>query len=321
VKFVVLGAGGVGGVLGGRLAEAGAEVTLVARGDHLDALRREGLTLESPTGVARPQVEVAGHPADLSWSGDEVVLLTMKSQDTVAALDDLAAVAPAGTPVVCAQNGVANERSALRRFPDVYAICVMLPAAFVQPGVVQACSAPVSGLLDIGRYPEGVDDTAARVADALARATFVSEPRPDIMRWKHTKLLMNLGNAIEALCGRDARVGDLAKAARREGRACYAAAGIDAVTGDEDRERRGDLIRQQPIHGQQRGGGSTWQSLARGRPTVEADHLNGEIVLLGRLHGVPTPVNELLQREVNRAAREGAPPGSMTLAELETLLP
>ena len=83
---------------------------------------------------------------------------------------------------------------------------------------------------------------------------------------------------------------------------------LDYATGEEDKVRRGDLMRSVPIGGQDRGGGSTWQSLARGG-AVEADYLNGEIVLLGRLHGVPTPVNELLQRRRNAAARDKATTG------------
>ncbi|MGH9275276.1 MAG: ketopantoate reductase C-terminal domain-containing protein, partial [Acidimicrobiales bacterium] len=64
----------------------------------------------------------------------------------------------------------------------------------------------------------------------------------------------------------------------------------------------------------------SWQSLARGTGSIEADTLNGEIVLLGRLRGVPTPVNELLQRTAHELARVGAPPGSMTIDELEARL-
>ena len=64
-----------------------------------------------------------------------------------------------------------------------------------------------------------------------------------------------------------------------------------------------------------RAGGSSWQSLARGTGTVEADYLNGEIVLLGRLHGVPTPANETARRLVQRAARQRTAPGSMTPEE------
>jgi 2-dehydropantoate 2-reductase len=71
-----------------------------------------------------------------------------------------------------------------------------------------------------------------------------------------------------------------------------------------------------PPAGAPRGGGSSWQSLTRGTGTIEADHLNGEIVLLGRLHGVPTPLNELLQHLANTFARERRPAGSMPVAEL-----
>ena len=74
------------------------------------------------------------------------------------------------------------------------------------------------------------------------------------------------------------------------------------------------------VGGLDRPGGSSWQSLARRAPTIEADYLNGEIGLLGRLHGIPTPVNDLLQQLANRAARAGQPPGSMTLEELEALV-
>ena len=70
------------------------------------------------------------------------------------------------------------------------------------------------------------------------------------------------------------------------------------------------------IPGLQRGGGSSWQSLVRGTGSIEADYLNGEVCLLGRLHGVPTPVNALLQRRANAAAAAGLEPGSTTEAEL-----
>jgi 2-dehydropantoate 2-reductase len=74
------------------------------------------------------------------------------------------------------------------------------------------------------------------------------------------------------------------------------------------------------VGGRERGGGSSWQSLARSSGAIEADYLNGEIVLLGRLHGVPTPVNALLQRMANRFATERRAPGSMSEQELMDLL-
>ena len=75
-----------------------------------------------------------------------------------------------------------------------------------------------------------------------------------------------------------------------------------------------------PIGGTERSGGSTWQSLERGLGTVETDYLNGEIVLLGRLHGVATPANELLQRLTADAARGGTAPGTVPVDHLEAAL-
>jgi 2-dehydropantoate 2-reductase len=171
----------------------------------------------------------------------------------------------------------------------------------------------VSGTLDVGRYPAGVDATAELVAGVFASSTFESVARPDVMRWKYTKLLSNTANAAEALLGADARRSEVATRARAEGVAVFRAAGIDFASDEEDAARRASLTLR-PAAGQRRGGGSSWQSLARGTGSIEADFLNGEIALLGRLHGVPTPVNAALQRFANQAARERRPPGSLTEA-------
>lgn len=320
MRWVVHGAGAVGGTIGGRLHQHGHDVVLVARGEHGRAVREDGLLLRDPDGEARLDVPCVEHPSQVDWRDDDVVLLAVKTQHTPAALDDLHASAPPGLHVVCAQNGVENERLALRRYADVHAMCVMLPAEHVQPGVVDASSAPVTGILDVGRCPSGTDDVDEALAEALSSSTFRSRPDPAVLRLKHAKLLMNLGNALEAACGTAGRHSDLLRRAQEEARACFAAAGVDCAGEQEDRARRGDLVTVRPVAGSVRGGGSSWQSLARGTGSIEADWLNGEVVLLGRLHGVPTPVNALLQRVAVDLARRGAPPGSTTVQELEAQL-
>jgi 2-dehydropantoate 2-reductase len=195
----------------------------------------------------------------------------------------------------------------------------MCPATQLRPGVVQVHSAPVTGLLDVGRYPQGLDDTGHAIADAIATTTFQSVARPDIMRWKYRKLLMNLANAVEALCGPEGRFSPLAKEAQREGKAALAAAGIAVASAEEDRERRGDYLQLATTTSGEWRGGSSWQSLARRAGSIEAQYLNGEIVLLGGLHGVPTPVNALLERLAVRAAAEGAAPGAWRIQELSSL--
>jgi 2-dehydropantoate 2-reductase len=320
VRFVVYGAGAIGGVVGARLFQHGHDVALIARGAHYEAIRDRGLRIQSPIDDKTLPIPVVDHPAQLSLTADDVVFLAMKSQDTIGACEALDACAPPEIAVACFQNGVENERVVLRHYAGTYAVCVMSPTSHIDPGVVVAQSAPVSGLLDIGCYPQGVDDRAEAIAAALNTSTFHSVPRPDVMRWKYTKLLMNLANSIEATIAPDPAVKELVRRVRTEGEACLQAAGIDFASRAEDKERRADRMHVQPVDGQMRGGGSSWQSLARGTRSIEADYLNGEIVTLGRLHGVPTPVNALMQRVANEQARIGAPPQSVAVASLLTQL-
>ena len=319
MRWMVYGAGAVGGVLGGLLHEAGHDVVLVARGAHLDVLRRDGLTLASPAGTRTIDVPAAGDAREAldAGAGEPVtVLLTVKSHQTQTAVEDLTSVLPATTPVVSLQNGVANEPSLLRFFEDVQGVCVMMPTGHLEPGVVEQHSAPVPGILDVGRFPGGTDATSEAVAAAFRDAGFVSEPRPDVMAWKHRKLMMNLGNAVQACCTPGPDADDLARRAVAEGEAALGAAGIPVVGVARDRERRGDLLRVAPVAGRERGGGSSWQSLRRATGSIETDYLNGEVVRLGRLHGVPTPANALLQATARRLAATGGEPGSVPAADL-----
>jgi 2-dehydropantoate 2-reductase len=182
---------------------------------------------------------------------------------------------------------------------------------------VQAYGTALTGVIDIGRYPSGVDARALALAAALSGARFSSRARPDVMRFKYAKLLTNLGNAAEALCGEGAGARELSERAREEGRAVLEAAGIDFVApGVGDVQDRWERLGISAIGGRERVGSSTSQSLARGAGSVESDYLNGEIVLLGRLHGFPAPVNQLLQELTRELARDRRAPGSMAAQEV-----
>jgi 2-dehydropantoate 2-reductase len=314
MRYIIYGAGGIGGVIGARLVQRGHEVVLIARGAHLGALRRDGLAFRTPDGTVTLPVTAVGHPSEVQFGGDEAVLLTMKSQDTAAALDELRATA-GDVPVICAQNGVANERMALRRFSLVYGMLVVLPAVHLSPGEVLTHTTGIGGVLDAGCYPAGTDALIEQVTADLEEAGFAARPDPNIMRLKYTKLLQNSGNAIQALCGPQTAAGDLARLIREEAIAVYEAAGVDYAPLTELRERSSGMVLGE-IEGQTRWGGSTWQSLQRGAGSIETDYLNGEIALLGALHGVPTPYNRLLQRLAAEAARTGREPAAYTPAKV-----
>jgi len=321
MRYIVYGAGSVGGVVGARLFEQGSEVLLVARGDHLAAIRRSGLTLQSPLGSVTLRVPAVGHPSEIVFRpAEDFVLLATKTQDSTQALDDLRGAAGSEIAVLCSQNGVESVRLALRRFERVAGAVTMLPSAYLQPGIVQAFSAPVPGIVDVGSLRAADDPLVAALASDLRRAGFHSEVRPDIRRWQYGKLLDNLKNALQALCGPDADYEDLVVELRAEAEACYRAAGIAYASDVERRERARGVLTLGTIDGLARPGDSSWQSLARATGSIETDFLNGEIALLGRLHGVPTPLNARLQDLANRCARERRRPASLSVDELGQLL-
>ncbi|MFI9154023.1 ketopantoate reductase family protein [Streptomyces sp. NPDC053367] len=329
MRYIIIGAGAVGGTIGGRLAQAGHEVVLVARGAHQRALRERGLRLVTPDGDRVHRLPAVDGPDALGeLRADDVLVLAVKTQDSAAALAAWAprpvaggATAAERLPLLCAQNGVESQRLALRLFRRVYGVCVWLPCTYVEPGVVSAAGTPLTGILHLGRFPHGTDDTARRIAADLERAHFEAPVVPEVTRWQYAKLLGNLGNALEAVTGpvvSDEAVA-LYERVRAEAETVLDAAGIAHAGAEEQRAARGDKVTLVPLEGAPRGGGSSWQSLARGTGTIEADYLNGEIALLGRLHGVPTPLNELLQHLADTFARERREPGSLAVAELVRL--
>ena len=334
MRYIIIGAGAIGGTIGARLFQSGRDVVLAARGAHHAAMRDGGLRFATPAGTVTLPIPVVAGPGELTLRHDDVLIVAVKSQDAATALDAWAwqpvtggGVASESLPVFCAQNGAAAERLALRRFRHVYGMCVWLPATHLEPGAVEAQGAPMTGLLPVGRYPAGADETAGRVAADLADSTFLAPVSADVMRLKYGKLLSNLANAVEAVCGPAPASGEggqdateLRSRARDEGKAVLAAAGIDYARRTEITALNGDQVKIEPVRGARRTGGSSWQSLTRGTGTIEADYLNGEIVLLGREHAVPAPVNELLQRLANQFAADRRAPGSITAGELAALM-
>ncbi|GAB3023860.1 2-dehydropantoate 2-reductase [Nocardioides flavus (ex Wang et al. 2016)] len=306
---MVYGAGAVGGVIGAHLHGAGSPVTLVARGAHLAAIREHGLTLDAGDGRHRIDAAATDSAGDIDWTEDTVVLLAVKSHQTGAALADLRTHAPGDVRVVCATNGIAAETATLRLFARTYALCVMLPATHLEPGVVVAGCHPTPAILDVGRFPGGTDATTAAVAADLRAAGIDSLERTDIMAMKRRKLVMNLGNGVDASFAPGTAADELVRLAQEEGERVLAAAGVTLVSAEEDRERRGSVLRRRPDL--ERGGGSTWQSLARATGDSEIDYLAGEIVLQGRLLGVPTPVNESVVAATRALAYAAGPPRSL----------
>lgn len=323
-RYVIYGVGGIGGAVGASLQRSGADVRYIQRpGKHLEALQSDGMKFICPEGRETLKVRAYGSPKEAGIDpAKDVVLLTVKSQNTVECLEALRAAAGPDVPVVMAQNGVSNEPAAIRLFSNVYGMVVLMAGLYLNPGeIVTHQPASMRGCLDTGRYPKGVDATATELCATLTKAGFTAQPHPDIMQMKYSKLQSNLGNALNALVGslgsaNMKKAGPISKAVAEEARAVYKAAGIETAGKlYDERSKAGFKIVKIPDAPNMES--SSFQSVARGADSIETDFLNGEIVLLGRLHGVQTPANAALQRNAQRLLKEKMAPGSIPVEDLQ----
>lgn len=168
MKVAVFGAGGVGGYVGGRLAESGAEVHLIARGEHLQALREDGLRVRSPAGDVSVELPATDDPAEVGPC--DYVLFCVKSFDTEAAAADLAPLLGDGTAVVSLQNGVDNERVLADAVGEDHVVggVAYILSTIAEPGVIAHESDVadlVVGELD-GRHSDRVEAFRAACASA-----------------------------------------------------------------------------------------------------------------------------------------------------------
>lgn len=133
-RWVVVGAGAVGGSIGGLLAGADNAVAFVARGAHGEVVRRDGLRVKLPGSDVVVRAHCVARVDEIAWSAEDVALVATKLNDARAVLDDLRLAAGPQLAVVCATNGVHAERWAAERFEDVVSMLVWLPAVHLDPG-------------------------------------------------------------------------------------------------------------------------------------------------------------------------------------------
>jgi thiosulfate/3-mercaptopyruvate sulfurtransferase len=330
-RYVILGAGAVGVTFAAELQRSGAAVTLVARGAQLDALRAGQLRYFRPDGERRLTIPAAGGPAEVTLRPDDVLVLATKSQDAGTVIahwawqpvrDDEGGTSWAADslPLLTLQNGLETERIAQRRFATVLGGVLWLPSSYVAPGEVASPGAPAPGVVWVGACPAGIHPRLPGIVDDLRVADFEAQVVPDIARWKAAKLLSSVTFALAALYPASELRDQAGALLAGEAREILTAAGQSIA--DVRAESTVDLNRfaSHPIPARERGGNSTWQSLARSG-SVESDYLNGEIVLQARLLGGTAPANQAVLTRLHQAAGDGIAPGSLGHDDLLAVLP
>lgn len=324
-RYIIIGAGAVGASLAAQFELSGLDYALVGRGAQIRHIIDHGLTYQRPTGTRQIRLNAFDTAQPPPLRQDDILLLTVKSQDAAEALafwswraiEGSQALTASGLPIVTFQNGLATEAAALRLFSNVYGASILTPARFTETGQVVVGGDPQVAVVTLGRYPNGADETAARLVADLGRSDYIAETSSDIRRWKAAKLLHNVRNVLELFDGiEDARAA-FSAALVEEAEAVLKAAGYSFASPSE---RAVSIVNWKIAEnsGIRPGQQSTWQSFTRGASS-EVDYLNGEIVLLGRLHGIDTPFNRAAQEIAGSAAQQGGFTTLLPFANLRRL--
>ena len=292
-RIAVVGTGGVGGYFGGRLAVAGHDVSFVARGEHLAALRRDGLVVTSVAGdFTIPAPRATDDPREIGQV--DYVLLAVKTWQLAPAIAALEPLIGAGTAVVTTQNGV----EAAQQVADVIGRDAVLPGvaeviAFLDgPGQVRHIG---GGRLTFAEWDNRPTARVERLATALRQADVTTVVATDIWSslWRKFLTLSSIGavgTVTDAPFGvLRSRPGTRQLIAASMGEIQQVAQALDVTLADDIVVAAMEFLDAQP----EAGTTSLQRDIRSGRPS-ELEAWTGAVVRLGDRTGTPTPVNSLL---------------------------
>lgn len=325
MRICIFGAGAIGGYLGAKLAQAGVDVGLVARGPHLEAIRRKGLTLIENGTTTEHRVRASADARD--FGPQDYVILTLKAHSVPAIVGDLAPILEPATTVVSGVNGIPwwyfhkiggpLEGTRLASVdpgdvqwngigPDRVLGCVVYPAAEVpEPGTVRHIE---GNRFSLGEPDGSKSARAVALSAALTAAGLKAPVRPKLRDEIWVKLWGNLSfNPISALTHATLEILCTDPGTRAIARAMMVEAQVIAeklgVSFPIDVDRRIDGGAAVGAHRT-----SMLQDLEAGRP-MEIDALVGSVQELGRLTGSPTPTIDIILALIRQRAAVAAAGG------------
>jgi 2-dehydropantoate 2-reductase len=293
MRIAIVGSGGVGGYFGGRLAATGVDVTFIARGAHLDALRREGFRLQSPKGDLHvPRVNATDDPSTIGTV--DVVFFTVKLYDTDGAMRLLPPLLGPDTVVIPFQNGVDSVDMLTRAAGSAHVAggTAYVAAVIAEPGLVRhtAMDRLIFGELD-GRRSSRLEQLLAACEPAGFQATLSDHILIDIWS-KFVRLSVFSGMTAVTRCPLgtlrdDPELFAMLQAAALETMAVARASGVP-LTGEVLGEMT-TMVRGLPAQSKS----SMLEDLERGKP-LELPWLSGAVVRIGRKLGVDTPIHRFI---------------------------
>jgi len=324
MKVVVFGAGAVGSTLGGILALRNHDVLLICRESHSQAIEEQkGLRMKSGTGDYFAPLRSALELQKDSISDDACLFFTPKSYDTKSCVEKLSKAVPKDTPVVCFQNGVANEEIIAKSFPNLYGGVCKMTCSYLQPGQV---SFRRIGRLVVGKYPKGTDAFSKKLAEALNEAGFSTTVSRSILCDKWLKLAFNLHSTLYAIIDKrdhdTPEFFDLKLGLIEEVRKVFRARKIRAKSCDAQELSLDEMIRELKKPKAPRGApavmvhNSTWQNLYLKRKQIENEAFHGPVIEYARQEKIPTPYNEVVLEMVNKCHEQRLGPEALRAGDL-----
>jgi len=301
-RILIAGAGAVGSGVGGMLAVGGNDVTFLGRDPHMSAIRHDGLCVEGIWGRHHvPSIRALTSAREIRIPPD-LVIVTVKSFDTGAVLEQIAPVMGDRTLVMSLQNGVGNAETIAGNIGWERTLAGMIIIGFeiLKPGTVKVTVQ--ADAIKVGRLDGTMDEPVERVHGWFAESGLPCDASPDVRAYLWSKVLYNaalnpLGAILRVPYGqlREPQPWQTIEAIVGEAFDCLRAAGIGVLwaTAAEYLAYLRDF--QIPATAEHRS--SMLQDVERGRRT-EVDFINGAIVDLGRRFGVATPVNEGLVSKI-----------------------
>lgn len=295
MKIAVMGAGGVGGFYGAKLAEAGHDVSFVARGAHLQAIREKGLTIENLTDGSSRTYEVAATDRPETIGKADFLLFAVKMWDTEAAAEAVRPIVGENTSVLSLQNGVIKDIILKKRFGEkaVLGGVGYVATAIARPGVIGQTGDLQK--VTIGEYDRSVSDRVKALVDSFSSTGIESKLSQDIERvlWEKYVFLVGLSALTAAtrlpigVLRRTPETRELLREVISEAVAVGRARGVNLP--EDYVEDRMQLVDTLPEAMK----ASMLHDLESGKP-LELRWLSGGIVDLGAQAGVPTPANRYI---------------------------
>jgi len=289
VKIAVMGAGAVGGYFGALLHRGGLDVTLIARGRHLEAIKAHGLRIKSTQGDLTVPAKAVGDPRAVGPV--DLILFCVKSYDTESAARQCLPIVQESTAILCLQNGVDNEEkiAMVAGGEKVLGGVAYIGAGVSEPGVVVHTA---EGRIVFGEMRGGVSERVRRLEQIFRDAGFPAEVSSNIQAILWGKLCWNAAfNALNTLVGGDVRV--LVERPETRTLARQVMEEVRAVANANNVPLSADLAERLLTWTDTAAGAmktSTRQDLEAGK-RLEVEALNGAVVRKGEAAGVPTPFN------------------------------